>query len=102
MGLGWQRGYHPMQVGQEIMNAGGGFRKFWTAFDAFFLRTMAFTTARVAGFGYFYDWINSDPRRQARPDAYAMAGLLGGLTLGITTNPIEIVFTRMQADEMYD
>lgn len=102
MGLGFQRGYHPFQVGQEIMNAGGGFRKFWTSLDGFLLRTLAFTTGRIACFGYFYDWLNSDPRRQARPDAYAAAGLLGGLTLGILTNPVDIVFTRMQADEMYD
>jgi hypothetical protein len=102
MGIGFQRGYHPMQVGQEIMNAGGGFRKFWTSLDGFLLRTLTLTTGRMATFGYAYDWINSDPRRQARPDAFALAGLTGGLALGIATNPVEIVFTRMQADEMYD
>jgi len=91
-----------MAVGGEILRAGGGFRKFYTSFDAFLIRTLGFTTARIACFGFFYDWINSDPRRQARPDAYAFAGLMGGLTAGIITNPIDIVFTRMQVDEMYD
>jgi hypothetical protein len=91
-----------MQVGQEIMNAGGGFRKFWTSFDAFALRTLAFTTGRMFTFGAFYDYMNSDPRRQARPDAYAAAGLAAGVALGYLTNPLEVVFTRMQVDEMYD
>lgn len=31
--------------------------------DAFFMRTVAYTTARIWGFLYFYDWINPDPRR---------------------------------------
>lgn len=50
---------------------------------------------------YFYDWINHDARRQARADFYAYAGIAGGLAGGILSNPVDIVFTRMQADEMY-
>lgn len=53
------------------------------------------------GFCYFYDWINPDPRRLARPDYYVMAGIAGGMVAGIATNPVELVFSRMQADEMY-
>jgi dicarboxylate transporter 10 len=69
--------------------------------DAFLIRTLTYTTARTWSFLYFYDRINPDPRRQARPDYYAFAGLAGGLLAGIATNPFEIVLTRMQADEMY-
>lgn len=50
---------------------------------------------------YFYDWINNDPRRQARADYYIFAGLAGGLTAGIVTSPFELVFARMQVDELY-
>ena len=70
--------------------------------DAFLIRTVAYTTARISCWGYFYDWVNKDPRRNARQDAWLLAGILGGITTGIVTNPIDIVFTRMQADEMYD
>mmetsp|Transcript_1148 Transcript_1148/g.1156 ORF Transcript_1148/g.1156 Transcript_1148/m.1156 type:complete len:188 (+) Transcript_1148:265-828(+) len=69
--------------------------------DTFLLKTTAYTTARVSCFCYFYDWINKDPRRLARPDYFVTAGILGGLVAGIATNPFEIVFTRMQADEVY-
>ena len=69
--------------------------------DAFVVRTLTYTTARVWGFLYFYDWINPDPRRQARNDFYAYAGIAGGLAGGFLSNPAEIVFTRMQVDELY-
>jgi solute carrier family 25 oxoglutarate transporter 11 len=69
--------------------------------DAFVLRTLAYTTARVWAFSYFYDKINKDPRRIARPDAFVTAGVAGGFIAGVLTNPFEIVFNRMQVDEMY-
>jgi len=56
---------------------------------------MAYTTARVWAFCYFYDWINPDPRRVARLDYYIMAGSVGGFVAGVVSNPIELVFTRM-------
>lgn len=65
------------------------------------LRTVSYTTARVWAFCYFYDKVNTDPRRIARPDYFVAAGLTGGLVAGLVTNPFEIVFARMQADEMY-
>lgn len=37
----------------------------------------------------------------ARFDYFLGAGVLGGATAGILTNPIDIVFNRMQVDEMY-
>ena len=83
------------------MAAGGGFKKFYSSWDAFFLRTVSYTTLRVASFCYFYDWINPDARRMARSDFYLYAAAAGGLVGGILQNPFEIVFTRMQADEMY-
>lgn len=85
----------------EIHRAGGGYRKFYTSWDGFAIRTMAYTTARVWGFLTFYDWLNPDPRRTARPDWYIMAGVAGGFLAGVLTNPFELVFTRMQVDEMY-
>ena len=83
------------------MEAGGGLRSFYTSFDSFLLRTFTYTTARVSCFLYFYDKINQDPRRQARPDFYAYAGIAGGLLAGVITNPVEIVFARQQADALY-
>lgn len=65
------------------------------------MRTVGYTTARIWAFLYFYDWLNPDSRRQARPDFYGYAGFLGGMVGGILSNPFEIVFTRMQADGMY-
>lgn len=69
--------------------------------DAFFFRTVGYTTARVWAFGYFYDKVNKDPRRVARPDLFVLAGAVGGAVAGVLTNPIDIVFNRMQVDEMY-
>lgn len=36
------------------------------SYDAFAIRTMSYTTARVYGYLYFYDWINHDPRSKAK------------------------------------
>lgn len=68
VGLGFQRGIHPGQVFEEIYNAGGGIRQFYTSLDGFAIRTVAYTTARVWGFLKFFDYLNPDPRRAARPD----------------------------------
>lgn len=100
-GIGFRRGMFTTNVFTETLAAGGGYRKFYSKLDAFFLRTVAYTTARVGGFLYFYDWINPDPRRQARADFYGYAAVAGGMTAGFLSNPFEIVFTRMQVDEMY-
>lgn len=100
-GVGLQRGYHPFLVFDEIYRAGGGMRKMFTGIDGFVAKTVAYTTARVWGFLYFYDWINPDPRRTARMDWMAMAGMAGGLVAGVACNPIDLVFTRMQVDELY-
>jgi hypothetical protein len=54
---------HSINVFNDIYAAGGGWKKFYSSFDAFFLRTVTYTTARVWGFLYFYDWINHDARR---------------------------------------
>ncbi len=86
---------------EEIHQAGGGLRKYYSSIDAFLARTVAYTTARVWAFGYFYDKLNNDPRRVARIDKFMYAGILGGLVAGIATNPVEIVFNRMQVDELY-
>jgi hypothetical protein len=69
--------------------------------DTFLLRTVAYTSARIWGFTYFYDKMNKDPRRLARPDAYVTAGIAGGFIAGVLTNPFDIVFNRMQVDELY-
>jgi len=94
-GIGMHRGYYPFQIAEEIYAAGGGYLKMITSVDAFVAKTMAYTTARVWGFLYFYDWLNPDPRRTARVDFMAMAGLAGGLVAGVAINPIDMVFTRM-------
>lgn len=95
IGLGFQRGWSPFAIGEEILSAGGGLRKFYTSIDAFLLRTLTYTTLRTSCFLYFYDWLNPDPRRQARPDKYVLAGISGGMIAGILSNPVEIVFARM-------
>jgi hypothetical protein len=69
--------------------------------DGFIIRTFAYTTARVWGYCTFYDWINKDPRRLARPDYLVAAGIAGGAIAGLITNPIDLVFARMQVDELY-
>ena len=99
--MSFRKGWHPLNIGSDILKAGGGYKKFYSSWDAYILRTTAFTTARSGGFLYFYDWINPDPRRQAKADFYAYAAIAGGLTAGIISNPFEIVFSRMQVDEMY-
>ena len=71
------------------------------SFDAFLARTIGYTSARIFGFSYFYDKLNKDPRRVARIDYFMYAGILGGFTAGLVTNPIDIVFNRMQVDELY-
>jgi hypothetical protein len=76
-------------------------KKFYSSLDAWTIRTVTYTTARIWGFLYFYDWINPDPRRQPKIDFYCYAGIAGGLLGGIVANPFQIVFSRMQVDEMY-
>lgn len=100
-GLGFQRGFSGTQLFNEIHNAGGGYGKMFTSWDGFVAKTMAYTTARVWGFLLFYDHLNPDPRRTARPDYYIMAGMGGGFLAGVLSNPIDLVFTRMQVDELY-
>lgn len=100
-GVGFSRGFHGANIFNDILAAGGGYRKFYSKIDAFVLRTVAYTTARVWSFLYFYDWINPDARRYARIDFYVYAGYAGGMMGGILSNPFEIVFKRMQVDEMY-
>ena len=65
------------------------------------MRTVSYTTFRVWGFLYFYDWWNTDPRRAPRYDFYAACGFLGGFVGGFLSNPFQVVFARMQVDEMY-
>lgn len=67
----------------------------YTGFDGFAARTVAYTSARVGCFLYFYDWINPDARRVARMDWYIMAGMAGGMVAGVLSNPVELVYTRM-------
>jgi hypothetical protein len=86
-GLGFGRGFHTMNIASDIFNAGGGMRKFYSCLDAWAIRTVTYTTARVWGFLYFYDWINPDARRQAKGDFYAYAGIAGGLAGGFLSNP---------------
>ncbi len=95
IGLGMQRGWYPFQILEEMNQAGGGLRRYYSTIDTFLLRTVGYTTARIWAFGYFYDKLNKDPRRMARIDKFLYAGVLGGVTAGILTNPIDIVFNRM-------
>jgi hypothetical protein len=69
--------------------------------DSWFVRTVGYTTGRLWAFLYFYDKINPDPRRNARIDWLMMSGMAGGMLAGILTNPLELVYTRMQADAIY-
>lgn len=100
-GLGLNRGYNPFQIYTEIAEAGGGYKTWYTSYSGFVSKTLAYTTSRVWLYLYFYDRLNKDPRRHARPDKTAYAGILGGMMAGIVSNPLEIVFTRMQVDQLY-
>ena len=86
-GIGFGRGIHWQNIMRETYAAGGGLKKFYSKFDAFFMRTVTYTTFRVWGFLYFYDWWNKDPRRAPRYDFYAACGLLGGFAGGFLSNP---------------
>ncbi len=101
IGLGFQRGFHPYPIYREIANSGPGYLKFYTSYEGLALKTMAYTNVRLMSYGYFYDWVNHDPRRMARGDYMLYAGLVGGFLTGVATNPLDCVFTRMQVDEMY-
>ena len=100
-GIAFQRGFHGINIFNEIREQGGSFRRFYTSLDTFFVRTFAYTTARVWGFLKFYDYLNPDPRRILRGDKYIFAGMGGGMLAGILTNPIDLVFARQQVDELY-
>jgi hypothetical protein len=100
-GMGFRKGISMTNVMQETYKAGGGMKKFYSSLDAFFIRTVTYTTFRIWGFLYFYDWINPDARRVARQDFYGYAAVAGGLMGGILANPFQVVFSRMQVDEMY-
>lgn len=65
------------------------------------MRTVTYTTARLSCFLYVYDWMNPDARRIPRIDSYIYSGMVGGFLAGVITNPVELVFTRQQADELY-
>jgi solute carrier family 25 oxoglutarate transporter 11 len=101
IGLGMQRGWYPFQILEEMNQAKGGLARYYSSIDAFLLRTVSYTTARIWAFGYFYDKVNKDPRRMARFDYFLGAGVAGGAVAGLATNPVEIVFNRMQVDELY-
>jgi len=100
-GLGFQKGFQPGPMLEEIHRSGGGMRRFYTSLDGFVAKTMVYTTARIWSFLYFYDWLNPDPRRTARIDWNIMAATAGGLVAGVLFNPVDLVFTRMQIDGMY-
>jgi hypothetical protein len=100
-GLGIQRGYNSYQLFSEISHAGGAYKTWYTSYEGFFLKTFAYTNARIGAYLWFFDRLNHDPRRYARPDRQIMAGIAGGLVAGFLTNPIEIVFARMQTDDMF-
>jgi hypothetical protein len=67
-GIVFRRAIHSINVFNDIYAAGGGIKKFYSSFDALFLRTVVYTTVRIWGFLSFYDWINPDARRQTKPD----------------------------------
>ena len=94
-GIGWNIGFHPARVFDEIHSTGIGIRGMFCGIDAWTVRTVTYTTARIWSFLYFYDWINPDPRRNARIDSMITASLAGGLVAGVLSNPIEMVYTRM-------
>lgn len=100
-GIGLYRGYNAYTIFEEISKAGGSYKTWYTAWDGFFARTFTYTTCRVWAYLFFLDRMNKDPRRYPRPDTQCFAGIAGGLVAGIVTNPIEIVYTRMQVDDLY-
>ena len=100
-GMGYQRGDNPMTIFNEISLQGGGMKKFYSSWEGFAMKTIAYTSIRTSAFLYFYDWINHDPRRYAKVDKLLISAIPAGVITGILTNPFELVFTRMQAEDMY-
>jgi len=76
-------------------------KKYYTSYEGFFFKTVGYTTAWVSAFLYFYDWLNHDPRRYAKPEMLLYSAIPAGIVAGIVTNPIDLVFTRMQAEDLY-
>ena len=76
-------------------------KKFYTSYEGFALKTIAYNSVRVSAFLYFYDWFNHDPRRYAKPDKLLYSAIPAGVIARVLSNPFELVFTRMQAEEMY-
>jgi len=99
-GLGYQRGDYASKILEEIHQQGGGMKKYFSSYEGFLFRTMAYTTFRVSSFLYFYDWINKDPRRYAKPEKLMFSAIPAGMIAGVLTNPFEIVYTRMQVNDM--
>lgn len=100
-GMGIQRGYNPYQLYTEIAQAGATYKTWFTSWEGFLARTLTYTTARISCYLWFFDRLNKDPRRYARPDRQIMAGIAGGLVAGVLTNPVEIVYARMQVEDIY-
>lgn len=76
-------------------------KKFYTSYEGFAVKTIGYTTARTGAFLYFYDWFNKDPRRYAKPEMLLYTAVPAGVVAGILTNPIDLVFTWLQAEEFY-
>ena len=49
-GIGFRRGLHSFNVFNDMYAAGVGWKIFYSSFDAFFLRIVTYTTARIWGF----------------------------------------------------
>jgi hypothetical protein len=75
-------------------------KKFYTSYEGFAMKTIAYNSVRVSAFLWFYDRVQSDPRRYAKPEKLLGAAIPAGVVAGILTNPFDLVFTRMQADDM--
>lgn len=89
-GTGFRRGLNIINVFYDFCAAGGGMIKFYSSYCHLY-------NSKNIGILYFYDWINSHARRQSKPNFYAYAGITGGFAAGIVSNPVEIIFSRMQA-----
>ncbi|CDW72367.1 UNKNOWN [Stylonychia lemnae] len=91
-----------LQEGEKLMGIG-------TKKDGIHSKFLKRSTKQVADFFnhkifllLIFLWqTNKDPRRIAKPDYMVFAGLAGGYFADVVTNPIDIVFSRMQINKLY-
>lgn len=71
------------------------------SFDTLFIRSLWYGGFRSYFWCLSYNYFNKDPRRTGHWGISSFASFIGGFLTGIITNPIDIVYNRQAADQLY-